>query len=71
MIVLSTRTLVIDRLGAVSLFSSVYFSHSCERNLSGEATRCEKGGRQPEKKKERLPAQPELMKYALASQPNE
>ena len=30
--------------------------------------RCKKQGQQPEKKKERLPAQPEPMKYALASQ---
>ena len=39
-----------------------------ERASSGEAARREKRGRQPEKKKDRLPAQPEPMKYALASQ---
>ena len=47
-------------------FSSV--SHARERASSGEAARREKRGRQPEKKKDRLPAQPEPMKYALASQ---
>ena len=57
---------VFTRLRAVSLFSSV--SHVCERASSGEAARRKKQGRQPEKKKERLPAQPEPMKYALASQ---
>ena len=43
-------------------------SHARERASSGEAARREKRGRKPEKKKERLPAQPEPMKYALASQ---
>ena len=54
------------RLRAVSLFSSV--SHVRERASSGEAARREKRGRQPEKKEERLPAQLEPMKFALASQ---
>ena len=46
------------RLRAVSLFSSV--SHTCEGSSRGEAVsaRCEKRERQPEKRKERLPAQP-------------
>ena len=58
------------RLRAVSLFSSV--SHTCEGSSRGEAAsaRRKKRERQPEKRKERLPAQPEPMKYVLASQHN-
>ena len=37
------------------------------RASSGEAARRKKRGWQPEKKKERLPAELEQMKYALAS----
>ena len=55
------------RLRAVSLFCSV--SHTREGSSRGEAAsaRRKKRERQPEKRKERLPAQPEPMKYALAS----
>ena len=56
----------LSRLKAVSLLSSV--SHVRERASSGKAVRREKRGQQPKKIKERLPAQPEPMKYALASQ---
>ena len=58
------------RLRAVSLFSSV--SHTREGSSRGEAAsaRRKKRERQPEKRKERLPAQPEPMKYVLASQHN-
>ena len=38
------------------------------RGLSDEAARREKRGWQPDKKKERLHAKPDPMKYALVSQ---